>query len=301
MAHFEIPENGEGITAFNIPYLGKPLTLMQWGGDAAGNQLALNFDPGPPAVELKIIKKMPAASTLFTVRGLMDDCTVTLNAFIPGTAQTYAKELTFNVLGKPVNHPGYTVDLLAQLAQSSSAKKVHLYNLVMTKPAPLLKQNTERGHYNCGDVSASYGGKLFGAKTSVANYAYYLPPTSDRMADLRFDANTMRLRINSIRGLLNQGVSVRVWLVHDDGFGTHITATDPTHYVTIVGYGEGKFLFIDPWPQGSAFRYAGGMYPPTDNKFFGEFWYDPGHLEMGIRKDAESENQMSYVIVGGPP
>jgi len=40
---------------------------------------------------------------------------------------------------------------------------------VILNPAPLLKQNTERGHYNCGDVSGSYGGKLFGAKTSVAN------------------------------------------------------------------------------------------------------------------------------------
>jgi hypothetical protein len=69
-----------------------------------------------------------------------------------------SKELIFHVLGTPVNHPGYTVDMLAQLAQSSSAKKVHLYNPMMTKPAPLLKQNTERGHYNCGDVSASYGG-----------------------------------------------------------------------------------------------------------------------------------------------
>jgi hypothetical protein len=47
---------------------------------------------------------------------------------------------------------------------------------VILKPAPLLKQNTERGHYNCGDVSASYGGKLFGAKTSVAN----MPITSPR-------------------------------------------------------------------------------------------------------------------------
>jgi hypothetical protein len=44
------------------------------------------------------------------------------------------------------------------------------------------------------------------------------------MADLRLDADTMRLRINSTKGLLNQGTSVRVWLVHEGGFGTHITA-----------------------------------------------------------------------------
>jgi hypothetical protein len=87
------------------------------------------------------------------------------------------------------------------------------------------------------------------------------------MADLRFDADTMRLRINSTKGRLNQGTSVRVWLVHEVGFGTHITASDPTHYVTIVGYGESTFHFIDPWPHGSAFKYAGGMYPPTDNKY----------------------------------
>jgi hypothetical protein len=114
---------------------------------------------------------------------------------------------------------------------------------VILKPAPLLKQNTERGHYNCGDVSASYGGKLFGAKTNVA-ICLLPPPTSDRMADLRFDADTMRLRINSTKGLLNQGTSV-------------------THDVTIVGYGEGTFHFIDQWPHGSAFQYAGGMALPA--------------------------------------
>ncbi len=39
------------------------------------------------------------------------------------------------------------------------------------------------------------------------------------MADLRFDADTMRLCIKSTKGLLNQGTAVRGWL---------ITASDPT-------------------------------------------------------------------------
>jgi hypothetical protein len=191
--------------------------------------------------------------------------------------------------------------MLADLALSGSAQKVHIYNLIMTNPAPLLKQNTEAGHYNCGDVSGAYGKKLFDKPTSVSNYAYYLTPTSDVMADLRFDPGTLKLRIAHIKALINQGISVRVWLVHDDGFSTHIVASDPTHYVTIVGYSESKFLILDPWPGGSAFKYSGGMYPSRDIGYIGQLEFDPHRLELGIRNSPESEGSMKYTVVGGPP
>jgi hypothetical protein len=115
------------------------------------------------------------------------------------------------------------------------------------------------GHYNCGDVSASYGGKLFGAKTrglTSPDLGHYGRPA------LRYGYDA---------------------------------AAQQQHQVPV----EPGCLGARLAPHGSAIQYAGGMYPPTDNKYFGEFWYDPDHLEMGIRKDAESQNQMSYVIVGG--
>ena len=173
---------------------------------------------------------------------------------------------------------------------------------MMTDPEPILKQDTTAGHYNCGTVSENYGQKFFHNKTSVTYFAYYLSPTSDKMADLRFDPKRMAASIALIQNLVRQGIPVRVWIVHDDGFGKVISETDPTHFVAIVGYGGNRFLYIDPWPSGSALGYNGNMYPPktTSPTFFGQFEFDPGHLELGIRNSPTSKGSMSYVVVAGP-
>ena len=163
-----------------------------------------------------------------------------------------------------------------------------------------MKQNTESGHYNCGDVSAGYGKRLFDNPTTTAFFAYYLPPTSDKVDDLRFNPQQMNGAIGRIKASLNKGISIRVWLIHDDGFGKVISARDATHFVTIIGYGGTKFLYLDPWPDGSKFQYEGGMYPKLNTRYIGQFEFDPTNLSLGIRSSATSVGSMRYTVIAGP-
>jgi hypothetical protein len=108
------------------------------------------------------------------------------------------------------------------------------------------------------------------------------------MADLRFDADTMRLRINSTKGLLNQGTSVCVWLVHEGGFGTQDMAR--ARSTSLI---PGRTARRSSTPAECTRR------PITSiSESSGTIRYDPDHLEMGIRKDAESQNQMTDMWPG---
>ncbi|MGN6308312.1 MAG: hypothetical protein ACTHNN_01995 [Xanthobacteraceae bacterium] len=299
MANFKIPEDGEDIHSFDLP-TGRKVTLLQWGGDAGGNKLKLAVDSG---VSLDVLPtKLPAASTAFTLESTVPGAVVRVSAVVDGTTQKYSSDLVVNVKGKPKKHVGYDFDLISNLAITGNAKDIRNYSQMMVDPEPLLGQNTAEGHYNCGDVSASYGSKLFHKPTSVTYNAYYLKPTSKKMEDLRFNPDQMRNAIGRIRNLLRQGTSVRVWLIHDDGFGSVIQSTDATHFVTIVGCGGNNFLYIDPWPGGSRFPYDGGMYPPrrAPRTFFGQFEFDPTQLELGIRNSPASRGSMPYTVIAGP-
>jgi hypothetical protein len=161
--------------------------------------------------------------------------------------------------------------------------------------------STRAGHYNCGDAAAAYGRTIFGKDTFTPYYVYYLPPTTNKMADLRFDAARVARGIAMIRSMVSQGRPVRVWLVHHDGFSIPVIRDDlRTHFLTIIGYSNNKLLYLDPWPHGSRLQYDGGMYSPKQIAFMGELSFDFAHLELGISSPTGKMGLHNYKVIAGP-
>jgi len=302
VANFKVSLHGDNIDHFDIP-VNREIKLLQWGGDRSGNRLNVALEPhASPTIRLDVLDEpLPAASTSFTVIGSAPGVTAKVMASASGPQDPYCGDLYVNVKDEAKKHPGYEVDLISNLAIKGDAQDLYNYSRMMIDPEPILQQNIV-GRLNCGTVSENYGPKFFHTKASLAYNAYYLPPTSSRMDELRFDPNRMRSSFDRIQKLLRQGTPVRVWLVHADGFNKTITLSDPTHFVLIVGYGGNQFLYIDPWPDGSKFPYNGNMYPPktTLHTFFGQLEFDPTHLELGIRHSPISKGSMPYTVIAGP-
>jgi hypothetical protein len=169
MANFKIPENGQDISWFDLP-LNRAIKLLQWGGDASGNKLQLALDRSLANVDLKVLPdKVSAASTLFTIKGTTTPLDFGVTASLAGTIQRYSEDLKVHVGDSPTKQPGYTVDLLSEVALTGNALQVYQYSRILKDPPDsthILSQDTRRGHFNCGDVAASYGIKIF-SKTIV--------------------------------------------------------------------------------------------------------------------------------------
>lgn len=312
MANFKIPENGKNISKFYIPQ-GRKVQLLQWGGDMSGNQLRLScFARGADgdAFDFDVLgSKQPAASTAFTVMAKRQGAKCSISANIRSTGSSYSNDLEIEATGKPKRHDGYTVDFLHDLAASGNAKDIDVYNDIVTgtitsenkiKEGHRLSQNTTAGKYNCGDTAASYGTKIFSKPTYTNYFTYYNPPVSDKMDDLAFDPKRMSMAISKIKGHLNAGTPVRVWLIHHDGFKKKIEGDTRTHFLTIIGYSDNRFLTIDPWPGGSMMLYDGGVWPAQWNGYLGELTYDAAHLEKGIHNRTLKKGAHDYIVIAGP-
>ena len=303
MANFKIPENGEDISWFDLP-LNRTMKLLQWGGDATGNKLELALDRSLPGIVLTVLPdKVSAASTMFTLRGSAATSAFGVTACIAGTTERYSEDLKVQVLNNPTKQPGYTVDLLSDVALSGNALQVHRYSHIMRDPSNnthILSQKTT-GLLNCGDTAASYGPKIFRKETSTSYFQYYLPPTSDKMADLRFNASRVGEGIAKIKTMLSKGQPVRVWLIHHDGFSRPVIHGDTrTHFLTIIGFSATKFLYLDPWPSGSVLDYDGGMYSKRSIAFMGELEFDASHLDLGIVSPSTAGGAHTYKVLAGP-
>jgi hypothetical protein len=303
MASFRIAESALDISSFDLP-LNRTIKLLQWGGDLKGQKLALSLNPSTTAVDLKLLPdKLPAASTAFTITGKQKGAIVSVSAFVGGTTQRYSEDLKLRVRGEPTKQPGYNVDMLSDLAIKGNAKQIQEYASIVTGPSDnthILSQNTNPGHYNCGDVAAGYGSRFFPQKANTAYYVYYLPPTNDKMADLRFNGERVKVGITRIKSLVNQGIPVRVWLIHHDGFKPVIQGDTRTHFLTIIGYSATKFLYLDPWPGGSKLDYDGGMFAKTTISFMGELSFDMNNLSLGIGSPNHSKGLHKYKVIAGP-
>jgi hypothetical protein len=303
MANFRIPENSEDISWFDLP-LNRTMKLLQWGGDASGNKLTLALDRPLPSVDLKVLPdKVSAASTLFTLKGTAIGADFGVTACVAGTAVRYSKDLKVRVGGNPTKQPGYTVDLLSDVALHGNSLQVYRYSRIMRDPSDdthILSQRT-KGALNCGDTAAGYGKKIFSKDTYTNYYKYYLPPTTDKMADLRFNPSAVRDGISKIKAFLTKGVPVRVWLIHHDGFSRPVIHGDTrTHFLTIIGFSATKLLYLDPWPGGSYLVYDGGMYVRTAIAFMGELEFDASHFEMGITSPTSARGLHKYKVLAGP-
>jgi len=304
VANFKIPENAEDISWFDLP-LNRTMKLLQWGGDLSGNRLELALDRSIPTVDLKVLPdKISSSSTLFTLKGIATTGEFGITACVAGTAQRYSEDLKVQVRGNPTKQPGYTVDLLSDVALYGNALQVYRYSRIMRDPpnyTHILSQRTGGGVLNCGDTAADYGPKIFSKNTYTNYYQYYLPPTSDKMADLRFNASRIGDGIARIKAFLGKGTPVRVWLIHHDGFSRPVIHGDTrTHFLTIIGFSATKFLYLDPWPTGSFLEYDGGMYAKKSIAFMGELEFDASHLDMGIASPSAATGAHKYKVLAGP-
>jgi hypothetical protein len=315
MANFQILETSEDISNFDLP-LNRTVKLKQWGGDGDGNRLEVALEAPIPGVTLTVLPdSLASASTAFTLNGTQKGAAGNVSAFVAGSGHTqyYSGNLKIRVCGEPKKCAGYDVDLLSDLAIKGNGAQIKTYSKILGGPSNkhnMLSQDPDKAVLDCGDVAGGYGSKLFGKPSSTAWFAYYSKPTSNKRADLRFEPSMMRAKINRIKTLLNEGTSVRVWVVDSDGFSIPSIQSNAnnTHFVTIVGYSDAasKFMFIDPWPGGSSMSYDGGMYGATTLAFFGELILEPMSIEKGIRSPAaaggtiRSGGTMSYTVIAGP-
>jgi hypothetical protein len=121
------------------------------------------------------------------------------------------------------------------------------------------------------------------------------------MVDLRFNPTLVEHGIQKIQLHLRRGTPVRVWLIHHDGFSHPVIRGDTrTHYLTIVGFSANKFLYLDPWPNGSRLDYQGGMYPKKRIAFMGELTFDRSQLELGIFSPDLAPGLHNYKVIAGP-
>lgn len=300
MANFKIAEDGLDISSFDLPAHRK-VRLLQWGGDMNGNRLDIGVEGNTMAVTCTALSvKQPAASTLFEIEGNIIEGRANICAFLRGTKQHYSETLKVKVYGTPKNHPGYAVDLLADLAINGDARKIWRYSRVFKDPMNsnhILSQHTT-GVLNCGDTAREYETKLLLGKVKLEATPYLnKSQLKGKAEDLKLDPVTMAGAVLKLRAILDKKTATRVRLVHDT---YSIPANTGTHYATIIGYSGNKFLYIDPWPGGSAMYYDGGMYPKARNEFIGEFEFDPSHPENGIVSSAATTGGMAYKVIAGP-
>lgn len=309
MANFMIGETGEGLSWYHLP-LNRAIKLVQWGGDAGGNQLEVATTEDVPSVDIVTLgDKMKAASTAFTVRGRAAKTFFSLVGYVKGSGQTqkYTGDLKMWVGGAVTNQPGYDVDLLADAARNGNAQRVHMYSKFLfgeqdhTNP---LAQNMTPGKWNCGTAARLAGPKLFGGQVESSG-----GPQSGRwdksghggkMENLRFDPKRMATSVGKIRALLRKGTPVRLWMIHHDGFADPIKLDWRTHYLTVIGCSANRFLVFDPWATGSILKYSGGMYADGNSSFLGELEFNPTRPELGLRSPVDSLGYHYYVAIAGP-
>jgi Peptidase_C39 like family len=298
MANFRVSERGEGITSFVLPK-GRSVKFIQFGGGPDNNPLELDL-AGDPGLTMTVHgDKLPAASTAFTLAATTAGAKCKVSAYVSGSGKTrsYSVPLSVTVGGAPKRQPGYSVDLLHDVAANGNASDLLKYEKIINGPCDnkhILSQNTTPGKFNCGDVANEYGKKIFKKETYLINGIYYKTGKSDKMAD------RVATGIGKIKAQLDAGRPVRVWMIHDDGFRFPITNDWRSHYLTIIGYGVNRFLVMDPWPTGSVLTYDGGVFPRSDICFLGELEWNPLNLEMGIRSPAGSAGAHRYCVIAGP-
>lgn len=182
--------------------------------------------------------------------------------------------------------PG-SVDLLAQASNGSDARRiVALQQILQNRKAPIIDQRD--GVYGsadrlvCGSVVQRVGADLFDeVNHSGLSYHRPLPRTALNVswANIIYDASRTWRAVEGIRKQLSVGHAVRVGVVYQPGRGMvgPNGALQPErsggHSVLIVANRDNRFLYLDPFPQGSRTRYAGGL-PVNTNRicdYMGEF------------------------------
>lgn len=243
-----------------------------------------------------------------------------------GKAYVYAKngdyeDLLSVTVGKVTNHADFTVDLFAELlGRSEDPRKLKVYQRALDfrnndvpsdraswdsrladQPLKQITNPATPQKWNCGGALQDFGTRYFGKISSGEPTLYYDRPKSGSEADLRAAINTVRLQkgVEKIRALLHKKTPVRVFVAHHYPVSVsqgRVTPTGYTHYLTIIGYKEEKFLCIDPWPGGMRLDYQSGIFGTCRSAFMGMLRFDGRTLES----PPMHAGVHNYLVIAGP-
>lgn len=241
-------------------------------------------------------------------------------AYIYGKNGDYDDMLGVTV-GRVTNHDNFTADLFAELlGRSENPKKLKAYQRALDfrnndipsdqstwdgkladQPLKQITNPDTPNKWNCGGALQQFGNTYFGKISSGEPTLYYNRPKSGSESDIRAAINTARLRtgVERIRGLLDRKTPVRVFVAHHYPVSVtqgRVAPTGRTHYLTIIGYKQDKFLCIDPWPGGMRLDYQSGIFGTCKSAFMGTLRYDGQTLESPPMHAGVHD----YLVIAGP-
>jgi hypothetical protein len=234
----------------------------------------------------------------FTIKGIGTGHTILSASNNAGHNITAALHI---YVGAVVNHvrPGAVMehDLVAKVFRGSDPAKMHVLNRMLANdPDNLFNEKSSENQRRwcpsgsclpCGTVCKAGGQQVFDAGTDYTYEDYYEPiagmgtPAGRaglRREDIKYNPITLDRGCKAIQQRLTRGQPVLVGLTYQPvgivtANGTLNVTGSGGHTVLIVGCNAdaSKFLYIDPYPQGSKLDYAGG--PAGANAFPGECDY----------------------------
>ena len=176
-------------------------------------------------------------------------------------------------VGKFEKHTDMAIDMIADAFRTGDAVKiVQLQRLLDNNSNNLFNENSDAnerqwGRLACGTVAKVGGIKSFSSKTDYAYHSYHVPMKKvESRSDVTYRPGVIAKAAAAIKAKLKTGVPVLVGVVYNPSTamlsGGELEVTrGGGHTVLIVGCNDSgtKFLYIDPYPNSSHLRYAGGM------------------------------------------
>jgi hypothetical protein len=268
-----------------------------------------------PSVAGKVTITVPAATNnptvrKFTVKATGSGKTVLSAQDDAGNALTAGADLEV-IAGDFDHHSGMDEDLIAKVFRSGDAGKAHALNrMLFNHDDNIFNEFSDanqrqwcklpdgrpdpNGCLPCGTVAKVGGWKLFDTslKYTYHNYHEQLPGMRDTAArlalkrdDVKINNDKLKKGRKAIHDRLKKGTPSLVGVVYIPSTamqpsGTFNVTDTGGHTVLIVGCSadEKKFLYIDPFQEGSKLKYLGGVtghgvFP--DSNYLGMFEYQP--------------------------
>jgi hypothetical protein len=194
------------------------------------------------------------------------------------------------VVGDFKYHDTMKFDLIAEAGRSNSGSKIFLVQRLLNNnkdDSNLFNQKSDKNtrdfktDHACGSVCARSGKVLFG-KVEESYFTYHVPLKEVSSRDeVRYREGTINRARQAIKLRLTSGTAVRVGATFRPRTSMLNGGLQPTrsggHFLLIVGCNSDadKFLYIDPWPDGSTLTYKGGIEAYPDKcVFLGMFILD---------------------------
>ncbi|QDV38958.1 hypothetical protein [Tautonia plasticadhaerens] len=293
-------------------HLGNRIVLEQKGAIGPGNAMP-RIVPSVPSVVDVVETKVHASlqSQTITLKGAGAGRAVLRGVdeagrLVPGL------ELVV-VVGDFVNHPGLTIDLLADLCRGTDPVKSHaVHRMLHDNPENIFNENWQPiidkwGERACGTVADDGASALWGGNATDHVFRGY------HIAFRPGFKVTSRDQVKFSKAQVARGrTSIKSWLTRkktpvvvgvlygptSSGSGAAASVRGPIetnrfgqlertgrfgHSVLIVGCNEAadQFLYVDPWYNGSKLQYKGGF---THNEF-------PVSQSIGLFKLVDDSNR----------